>query len=90
MPGPSGPDTLGWAWQVLPGGGEITKSCFALSTVTGHPGGHSGPGNPELCSHVSLGHTIVKMTVHHPQKAGRGQGCMSVGHERALSYGWVV
>lgn len=61
------------------------KTWFVFSTVSGHPPCHAGASDTELPSHVGLEHTVVEMTVHHAQSAGRGQRCISVGLVRALS-----
>ena len=78
---------LSWAGQWW---GRLERSCLALGAVAGHPGGHRGPAHPELGGHVCLRDPVVQVAVDHPESAGGGQGCVSVGHEWVFSGRWVV
>ncbi len=66
--------------------GVIGQSRLAELEVAGHPGGHCSSADPELGGHVGLGDPVLEVTADHAQTAGRVQGCVNVGHERALSY----
>lgn len=62
----------------------IHQTGFPISEVAGHPGGHRGSADPELGGHLRLRDAVVEMAQDHAQPLGRGQGRMTVGHERAL------
>lgn len=65
--------------------GAVLQPDRAFGAVAGHPGGHGRARDPELGGDVGDGDPVVQVAFDHPQAPGGGQGCISVGHERALS-----
>lgn len=58
--------------------------------VAGHSDGHRGAADPELGGHTGLRDPVLEVMPYHAKLAGRGKGCVNVGHERALSCGRTV
>jgi hypothetical protein len=64
--------------------GTIGQSRLTGGEIADHPGRHRRAADPELGGHVGLRDPVLEVAADHAQPAGRGQGCVNVGHERAL------
>ena len=71
--------------------GAVLQPRPAFGAIAGHPGRDGRARDTELGGHVSDRDAVVQVAFDHAQTPGRGQWCISAGHERALSFrGWVV